>query len=81
MYEMDLVTWINIKSQYILCTFRVILWFEMEKLFMVQLEMVKLFVQQLVHEFLLFDRNSMFCIQYEILIRFLIICKEHILKK
>jgi hypothetical protein len=53
----------------------------MEKLFMVQLEMVKLFVQQLVHEFLLFDRNSMFCIQYEILIRFLIICKEHILKK
>jgi hypothetical protein len=45
MYEMDLVTWIDIKSQYILCTFWVILWFEIEKLFMVQLEMIKLFVQ------------------------------------
>jgi hypothetical protein len=33
MYEMDLVNWIDIKLQYILCTFWVIIWFEMKKLF------------------------------------------------
>jgi hypothetical protein len=48
---------------------------------MEQLEIIKLFLKQLVHEFLLFDENSILCVHYEISIRFLIISKEHILKK
>jgi hypothetical protein len=43
--------------------------------------MVKLFVKQCKHEFILFDGNSMFCVRYETSIRFIIISKERILKK
>jgi hypothetical protein len=32
---------------------------------MEQLEMMKLFVKQRMHEFVLFDRNSMLCVRYE----------------
>jgi hypothetical protein len=32
---------------------------------MEQLEMVKLFVNQHIHEFVLVDRNSMLCVHYE----------------
>jgi hypothetical protein len=53
----------------------------MAKLFVEQLKMVKLFVEQLVHEFLQFNRNSILCVHYEILIKYLIISKEHISKK
>jgi hypothetical protein len=48
---------------------------------MEHLEMVKLFVKQCMHEFILFDGNSMLCVHYETSIRFIIISKEHILKK
>jgi hypothetical protein len=48
---------------------------------MEQLEMVKLFVKQRMHEFILFDRNYIFCVHYVTSIRFIIISKEHILKK
>jgi hypothetical protein len=43
--------------------------------------MVRLFVKQRMHEFILFDENSMLCVRCETSIRFIIICKEHILKK
>jgi hypothetical protein len=48
---------------------------------MEQLEMVKLFVKQHRHEFILFEVNSMHSVHYEISIRFIIISMEHILKK
>jgi hypothetical protein len=48
---------------------------------MKQLEMVKLFVKQHMHEFILFDGNSMLCVRYETSTMFIIISKEHILKK
>jgi hypothetical protein len=48
----------------------------MEKLFMELLEMAKLFVKQLMHEFILFDGNSMLCVHYETSIRFIIISKK-----
>jgi hypothetical protein len=47
---------------------------------MEQVEMVKLFVKKLVHEFLLFDGNSTLFVRYETSIRFIIISKEYILK-
>jgi hypothetical protein len=43
--------------------------------------MVRLFVKQRMHEFILFDGNSMLFVCYETSIRFIIISKEHILKK
>jgi hypothetical protein len=46
-------------------TFQVILRFEIKKLFVEQLEMVKLFVKQRIHEFILFDENSILCVCYE----------------
>jgi hypothetical protein len=48
---------------------------------MVQLEIIKLFMKQRKHEFILFDRNSMLCVHYVTSIKFIIISKEHILKK
>jgi hypothetical protein len=53
----------------------------MKKLFIEQLEMVKLFVKQRMPEFILFDRNYMLCVHYITSIRFIIISEEHILKK
>jgi hypothetical protein len=46
-----------------------------------ELEMVKLFVKQRMHEFIMFDGNSMLCVHYETSLRFIIISKKHILKK
>jgi hypothetical protein len=48
---------------------------------MEQLKMVKLFVKQHMHEFILVDGNYMLCVRYETSIMFIIISKEHILKK
>jgi hypothetical protein len=43
--------------------------------------MVKLFVKQRMHEFILLDGKTMLCVRYETSIRFIIISKEHLLKK
>jgi hypothetical protein len=50
----------------------------MEKLFMEQFEMVTLFVKQRMHEFILFDGNSMLCVSYEISIMFNDLQRTHI---
>jgi hypothetical protein len=44
-------------------------------------EVVKLFVEQHTHELLLLSGDSMLCVHCEILIRILIISKEHISKQ